>query len=157
MRVFLIKIRIFAVALVPLFFLILSFVSVADSAKARVIDKHGRQIPNLFYGTAPDSRVALEYFRNARASGENGRSCSVRKAIYRESDGLGRLVKVVAMCLAHYQVDEFRNCESYCGGGQEQWTYSDALIATYCDGYTWDYTACGSGQCYEEFTCFSCL
>ena len=144
-------------ALVPLLFVALAFVTVGGPAKVQIIDKHGRPLPNIFYGASRDSRVAFELSGRAAAGRTSDRPCLVRKVVYRQSEDPGRLVEVQGRCAGHYFVSEYRDCEAYCGGGVEQWVYSDSLLATYCDGYTYDYTGCGSGQCFEEFTCFGCF
>jgi len=126
----------------------------SQSRKPRIIDRLGEQIPSVFYGIGPSPRIALEYFR-ARENRENPRACHVQNAIYRESEGIARFLKVQSGCdYARYQVAEYRNCGSYCGGGEENWTYSDSLLATYCDRYQIDMTACNTQNCQEDTACW---
>jgi len=122
-----------------------------------LIDSHGRRIPSIFYGTSPSAAgAAFQNSRIMKTSGARARPCNVRDAIYRESDGLGRFLKVQGTCRdVHYQVGEFRSCGSVCGGGWENWTYSDSLNATWCDQYQIDLMGC-VGQCAEHTTCWGC-
>ncbi len=77
----------------------------------------------------------------------------LKTAVYRESDGLPRLLNVQGSCGAHYQYEITRNCGS-CLGGTEEWTYSDSDLATYCDGYTFDSYGCDGG-CNEQVWCYN--
>lgn len=128
---------------------------VAGANRARIIDRHGRQIPSVYNGVSPNLRYAHAFAQMMRTGGTNPRSCSdVHAAIYRESDHVGRLLKVQGGCGAHYQVEEIRPCGS-CLGGSENWTYSDVTIATWCDGYIIDQMGC-NGSCREDTYCDSC-
>jgi hypothetical protein len=125
------------------------------SSYARLIDSHGRRIPSIFYGTSPSHRAAFQNSRIMKTSGDSARPCNARNAIYRESDGFGRFVQVQGLCRdAHYQVEFIRNCVS-CGGGEENWTYSDSMAATWCDQYQIDPYGCTYG-CYEDSWCYGC-
>jgi hypothetical protein len=120
----------------------------------RIINRQGRQISAIFYGTSPDPRVVYEL----KAKGTIPSSCSLLKTVYHESARTARLRKVGGpTCGAHYQVDYFRNCSSGGGGGtsNDDWTFGDSMIATWCDGYDFSYTSCPTGNCRDQFTCFS--
>jgi hypothetical protein len=123
----------------------------------RLIDSHGRRIPSIFYGTSPSPRAAFEHSRIMKASGASARPCNVRDAIYHQSDGFGRFLRVQGLCReVHYQVEEVRSCGSSCGGGSEAWTYTNSLIATWCDQYQIDNLGCQTG-CSEHSYCYGCL
>jgi hypothetical protein len=127
------------------------------NSQARLIDSHGLRIPSIFYGTLPNPKAAFEHSRIMKTSGASSRLCNVRDAVYRESDGLGRLLRVSNGCRdVHYQVEYYRSCGSQCGGGYENWTYSDSLYATWCDQYSIDLNGCVGG-CAEESYCDGCL
>ena len=126
----------------------------SPSRKLRIIERLGKQIPSVFYGIAPSPKIALEYFR-ARENRANPGACHVQNAIYRESEGIARFLTVQSGCnYGRYQTDETRPCGSYCGGGEENWTYSDSLLATYCDRYQIDMTACNTQNCQEDTACW---
>jgi hypothetical protein len=126
------------------------------SSYARLIDSHGRRIPSIFYGTSPSHRAAFQNSWIMKTSGASARPCNARNAIYRESDGLARFVPVQGGCReAHYQVEYPRSCGSQCGGGFENWTYSDSMAATWCDQYSIDLDGCNSG-CAEDSWCWGC-
>jgi len=136
------------------FLLAVSAVSVARPHRVRIITNQGMQIRSVFFGTSPNLKVALAFSRATRAKEVNRGSCSIRKAIYRETDDPARFLNVQGGgCIHHYQVDYFLNCEALCGGGMEDWTYSNALLASYCDGGMIEYTACNNGDCQNDFTC----
>ena len=107
---------------------------------SQIIDTHGRHIASVFNGVSPNLRYARAFSQMMKTGGTSPSPCTlVRKAVFRESDHIGRLLKVQVGCGAHDQVEEIRNCGSSCGGCSENWTYSDSLIATWCDGYIIDY------------------
>src|SRR5260370_14169363 len=154
MKVLFWLLRICSVSLFCLLLSILCCRAASGSTEARIIDRHGAQIPTVFFGISPNPRVAPQYgFR--RTSGTSAGSCSVLKAIYRESTGLGTLLHVQDYCpdYAHHQVQTTRECLS-CGGGYENWTYSDSEMATYCDGYVIDNMG-SAYSCREDSWCYN--
>jgi hypothetical protein len=145
------KIRIL---LISLLLVVLDFGSVGHAKTTRIINRHGTQIPSIFYGLSPNPKITPEYFRVMKTNSRNTRPCpALKTAVYRESDGLARLVQVQGGCCCHYQVEITRDCGS-CQGGTEEWTYSDTDLVTYCDGYTFDNEGC-TGQCVEHVWCYN--
>ena len=144
-----------AIAIFSLFLLIVDCGDAASPTQARIIDRNGIHIPSIFHGISPNPRFAVEYQRTLKGKGRNPGSCFVLQASYHYNRGTGQLLNVQGTgCGAHYQVSELRNCGSQCGGGQEDWTYSDSLLASYCDGYAVDYLACNTGNCREDSWCW---
>jgi hypothetical protein len=140
--------RLYTLVLVSLAVLIATFTAHAASpSNVHLIDSHGRRIPSIFHRTYPNRRFALELLRMKGSPG----SCSIRDAVYHPSDRTARVVRVDG-CSGHYMEQEERPC-SYCGGS-EGWTYSDGF-APYCQGYTLSRTGCDTGNCNEEYTCFT--
>ena len=72
----------------------------------QIIDKHGRPLPNIFYGASRDSRVAFELSGRAAAGRTSDRPCLVRKVVYRQSEDPGPLVEVQGRCACDYFVSE---------------------------------------------------
>src|SRR5947207_12904257 len=142
------------ISLISLLLVVLNFGSVGHAKGTRIINLHGTQISSIFYGLSPNPKITPEYFRVMKTNSGNTRSCPVLKtAVYRESDGLARLVNVQGFCGGHYQVEITRHCGS-CLGGTEGWTYSDSNLATYCDGYAIDPDGC-TGGCNEHSWCYN--
>jgi hypothetical protein len=123
----------------------------ASSTEAKIIDRHGKRILSIFSGITPDPRIALECSRIINDKRQNPGSGTVRKTIYRRADRPRLLPVCNAPCRSHYQVQYTRDCLS-CGGGTENWCYSDSINATYCEGYAIYPTGCVSG-CTEEDLC----
>lgn len=127
-----------------------------NTSAARIINSRGEQIISIFQSIAPNPRLGPEYYREIEA-GRNRSSAScptIKSAVFRESDGLPQLLKAQGGCpYGHYQVDTYRDCVT-CGGGIENWTYSDSEEAEYCDGYAIDFLGCGAG-CREDTACYN--
>ena len=116
------------------------------------INSKGVAIPSLFDGVVSSARQAAIYAQIFRAGPRRNKACLV-KTVYRLND---RPFLVQAdNCTGHYQVDYSRICSEYCGGGMEGWTYSDSENSDYCTGYAIDFTACNTGNCREEYTCYN--
>ena len=82
-------------------------------------------------------------------------SCAVLKTVLRDSDRSARLLNVQdPPCGGHWQVDYFRPCNNPCTG-EGDWTYSDSFASMYCEGYAYDFEACDTHNCREEFTCYN--
>ena len=142
------------ISLISLLLVVLNFGSVGHAKGTRIINLHGTQISSIFYGLSPNPKITPEYFRVMKTNSGNTRSCPVLKtAVYRESDGLARLLQVQGGSCCHYQWEITSDCGS-CQGGTEEWTYSDSQLATYCDGYTFDMGCVGNcvdhGWCYND-------
>jgi hypothetical protein len=147
------KSRQIKIALISLLLVVLNFGSVGHAKGTRIINWHGTQIPSIFYGLSPNPKITPEYFRAMKTNSRNARPCPLLKtAVYRESDGLARLLQVQGGCCCHFQLEITRPCVS-CLGGDEQWTYSDSDLATYCDGYTFD-VGC-VGNCVDHVWCYN--
>ena len=123
----------------------------ARSTEAKIIDRHGKQIASIFSGITPGPRIALECSRIINDKRKNPGSSIVRKSIYRRADRPQLLLVCGSPCRSHYQVQYTRDCLS-CGGGTENWCYSDSINASYCEGYYITPTGCASG-CNEENSC----
>ena len=123
----------------------------AEPRQPRIIDKHGSQIPSIYYGALPDPRVVYELTGRSASS-----TCSLLKAVYRESENRARIVQVQDSCGSHYMVDYYRNCGSECGG-TEDWTFADSTISEWCIGYTFNYTSCNTQNCRDQYTCYQCF
>jgi|SRR5271165_5680438 len=147
------------ISLVAMSFLLASSLKcwgASGSAELRIIDRHGMQIPSIFYGISPNPKIAPEYYRVLKTKGSSLSSCSVLKTSYHDhSDAAVRLLLVQAGCQGHYQVDYNRSCGSQCSGGEEGWTFSDSDISDYCTGYAIEYTGCNTGTCRTEYTCYN--
>jgi hypothetical protein len=148
------RMYIFAAALVSLLPLILNCEGASGSTQTRIIDRHGSQIPTIFYGTSPNPKMALEYSRIMKAKGRNPSSCSALKAVYHPADGLAHFLNVSG-CASHWQVDYFRIC-NHCGG-QDDWTFTDSNLSDYCTGYTSEYVGCDTQNCLIDYTCYNSI
>jgi hypothetical protein len=127
----------------------------ARSTEAKTVDRHGKRVPSIFSGISPNPRIALEVSRIiiTKDDRKNPGPCVVRDAIYRRADR-PRFKKVGQLtCRSHYQVQYTypAGCDN-CGGGTENWTYSDPPNSTYCYGYEIDLTGCNS-SCREDNEC----
>jgi hypothetical protein len=132
---------------------ILGLASAARSTEARIIDIRGRQISSVFHNLPPNP--AFVQLRSAAQ--EKASICpetTTRTLVFHPSDRSFKLLKVQDSCGGHRMEYELRSCGSYCGGGQESWTYVDPY-APWESGYTFSYTGCATGNCLEEYTCYN--
>ncbi len=81
--------------LIFLLLVVLNLGSAGRAKETRIINRQGTQIPSVFYGLSPNPKITTEYFRFMKTNRRNARPCPVLKtAVYRESDGLARLLQV---------------------------------------------------------------
>ena len=123
--------------------------------KPRIVNKNGHQINSIFTGISPLPWLPPDYYKVALKSRAYTQSCQVRNAVFRSSDH-AKFLKAQSLgdCVSHYIFDENRICGSTCGG-DENWVYVDSTSAPWCNGYTWAQDACATGNCREEFQCYS--
>ena len=135
---------------------LLPFYSVAQfvppsQAKGRIMNREGKRIPSIFYDASPDARASRAYsWILKQGIRRSTASCSVVTAVFRQSKDTPQLLNVQSGCGGHYQVDFIRDCMS-CGGGTEDWAYSNSDLADYCEGYAFDHEGCELG-CTQQFT-----
>jgi hypothetical protein len=118
----------------------------------RVANLRGQRIPSIFFGARPNARFARVYKSLINRAGYSP-SCSVQKAVLRNTDRPARLLRVQTECYSHYMLCEDRSCGSSCGGGMEQWCYADDLQPCTV-GYGNDMEGCATRNCQEEHECF---
>jgi hypothetical protein len=131
---------------------------VVGSPTVRMINRSGVRITSIFADATPNRKAAFELYRNLSINRAGTRPCPIRSAVYRKSESVARFINVQGGCRdVHYQVEVLRTCGSQCGGGDENWTYSNPNLAGYCDQYQVDRQGCNTGNCLEDSWCGGCF
>ena len=51
------------IVLISLLLVVLNFGNAGHAKETRIINRHGTQIPSIFYGLSPNPKITPEYFR----------------------------------------------------------------------------------------------
>src|SRR5438876_11745448 len=72
------------IVLISLLLVVLNFGNAGHAKETRIINRHGTQIPSIFYGLSPNPKITPEYFRVMKTNSWNTGPCPVLKT----ADGL---------------------------------------------------------------------
>jgi hypothetical protein len=142
----------FSVVLTTTLVSILGLTSAARPTEARIIDIRGRQIGSVFHNLPPNP----EFVQLRSTAQEKASICpkpATRTLVFHRNDPSFKLLKVQQDCQGHRMVEQEQSCGSFCGGGNEFWTYVDS-DEVWEIGYYFTNGGCRT-NCNQEYTCIN--